>query len=200
MAYGIGCKMRVLGFDISTVATGWAIVEDGKYISSGVIRPIRDIAKARGVTQKSVKEELGELHKFLHIVNRASEVIKKESPDVVVVEDTFVKIFPGSTIKVNGNVQRLLARISGGVLYFWLTQFDTSITRTYIVMASKARATIGCKGNAKKPEVIQFIRDKYGVTIDDDNEADAFVLAKYGTEQKMNAPKMKRTTRRRWKR
>lgn len=170
--------MRVLGFDLSSVATGYAIIDDGKYVSSGVIRPIKDIALASSLTQKAVKDDLTELTRFFYIVNRTKEIIESAKPDVVVVEDTFIKIFPGA--KINGNVQRLLARISGGVLYVWLSEFDPACKKTHIVMASQARARVGCKGTAKKPEVIEFIKQKYDLIIPDDNEADAFILAQYG--------------------
>lgn len=190
--------MKVLGFDISTVATGWAIVDDGGVLTHrGVIRPIKDLAKSEGKTQKSVREDLTEITRFAYIVNRASILFDNFRPNLVVIEDTFVKMFPGQ--KINGNVQRLLARISGGVLWEWIEKYDGTAKNVIIVMASKARAGIGCKGTAKKPEVIQFIRDKYGLVIEDDNEADAFVLAMYGYGQQ-TIPKARRQTKRRWKR
>lgn len=190
--------MRVLGFDISTVATGWAIVDDGVLKHRGVIRPIKDLAKSEGKTQKAVREALTEITRFAHIVNRASILFDNFRPNLVVIEDTFVKMFPGQ--KINGNVQRLLARISGGVLWEWIEKYDGTAKNVIIVMASKARAGIGCKGTAKKPEVIQFIRDEYGLIIEDDNEADAYVLAKYGTWVQSGSPKARRKTKRRWKR
>jgi Holliday junction resolvasome RuvABC endonuclease subunit len=165
--------MRVLGFDISTVATGWALLEDGRMAQSGVIRPVNELAEARKTTKKAAKESLDELETFRYITAKAGVLIEQIEPDVVVVEDCFMKL--------NASVLRILARLSGGVLYHWIHKFDKDGTKTHTVMASKARATVGCKGNAKKPEVMAFIKYRYGIDITDDNIADAFILAMYGT-------------------
>ena len=179
--------MRVLGFDISTVATGWVVLDDGELEKKGTIKPVDELASLYK-TKKAAKEAMrDEVARFAYIVKRASGVIDKVNPDVLVIEDCFMKL--------NASVLRLLARLSGGVLGHWVGHFEGR--PAYLVMASSARAKIGCKGNSKKPEVIQFIRDRYGVIIEDDNEADAFVLAQYGTAQ---TPKAKRKTKRRWKR
>ena len=165
--------MRVLGFDLSTVATGWAVVNDGELGKKGTICPVDEL-KYLYKTKKAAKEIMrDEVVRFTYIVKRASEIIDRTKPDVLVVEDSFMRD--------NASVLRLLARLSGGVLGYWVEHFCS--TSAYLVMASRARAGIGCRGNAKKPEVIQFIRDKYGVIIEDDNEADAFVLAMYGYEK-----------------
>jgi|SRR3989338_4292631 len=164
--------MRVLGFDISTVATGWALLEDGKMEQSGVIRPVADQAKEQGTTKKKIKEGLDELAIFRYTTDKTSIIIERTEPDVMVVEDSFMKF--------NASVLRMLARLSGGVLQHWLAKFDRDGKNTYIVMASKARATVGCKGNAKKREVIAFIKYRFGIDIADDNVADSFILARYG--------------------
>lgn len=164
--------MRILGFDISTVATGWCLLEDGKLESSGVIRPVNELAEKFNTTKKAAKESLDELETFRYTTARTEDIINKTEPDVVVIEDAFLKF--------NASVLRLLARLSGGVLHYWVSKFDKDGTKTYIVMASKARATVGCKGNGTKADVKFFIYSKYGIRIADDNEADAFILALYG--------------------
>lgn len=181
--------MKVLGFDISTVATGWAVVEDGKLTKKGVICPIDELKQVHG-TKKAAKEAMrDEVARFAYIVKRASEVIDKTKPDVLVVEDSFMKL--------NASVLRLLARLSGGVLGHWIGHYTGP---AYIVMASSARAKIGCRGNSKKFEVIEFLRREHGLIIEDDNEADAVVLALYGTKRQSGNAKPRRKTKRRWKR
>lgn len=165
--------MRVLGFDLSTQASGWALLEDGRMEQSGVIRPVSELAEAFKTTKKAAKESLDELETFRYITAKAGVLIERLEPDVMVVEDSFMKL--------NASVLRMLARLSGGVLYHWLHKFDADGTKTHIVMASHARATVGCKGNARKPEVMAFIKFRYGIDITDDNIADAFILAMYGT-------------------
>src|SRR3972149_6287128 len=138
--------MKVLGFDTSSTATGWCLLENGQMEQLGVIRPIDDQAKERGETKKKIKEGLDELAIFRYITTKAAALIERLEPDVVVAEDSF--------FSKNASVLRILARLSGGILYFWLSRFDKDGTRTHLVMASHARATVGCKGNAKKPEVM----------------------------------------------
>ena len=179
--------MKILGFDLSTVATGWALLEDGKLLKKGVIHPVDELKSVHG-TKKAAKDAMrDEVARFTYIVKRASEIIDKTKPDVLVVEDSFMKL--------NASVLRLLARLSGGVLGHWIGHCTGP---AYIVMASSARAKVGCKGNSKKFEVIEFLRREHGFIVEDDNEADAIVLALYGfTRQNVKA---KRKTKRRWKR
>ena len=181
--------MKVLGFDISTVATGWAVIEDGTLIRRGIICPVdelKDVYKTKKAAKEAMKDEVD---RFSYIVKRASEVIDRTKPDVLVVEDSFMKH--------NASVLRLLARLSGGVLGHWIGHCKGP---AYIVMASRARATVGCKGNSKKFEVIEFLRREHGLIIEDDNEADAVVLALYGYEQERANVKSRRGTKLRWKR
>jgi len=181
--------MRVLGFDTSTVSTGWAVVEDGKLTKKGVICPVDEL-KHIYKTKKAAKEVMkDEVKRFAYIVKRCSEVIDRTKPDVLVVEDCFMKL--------NASVLRLLARLSGGVLGHWVEHYNGP---AYLVMASSARARIGCKGNSKKFEVIEFLRREHGLIIEDDNEADAVVLALYGTKRQSGNVKARLKTRRRWKR
>jgi len=180
--------MRILGFDISTVATGWAVIEDGKLIKKGTIRPIDELKHIHG-TKKAAQEAMrDEVARFAYIVKRASEVIDRTKPDVLVVEDSFMKL--------NASVLRLLARLSGGVLGHWIGHCTGP---AYIVMASSARAKVGCKGNSKKFEVIEFLRREHGLIIEDDNEADAVVLALYGLKRQLGNVKARRKPRRRWR-
>lgn len=183
--------MRVLGFDISSIATGWAVIEDGTLTASGVIRPVDEL-KARYGTKTAARAALQESDIFLHITRRASEVMEQVKPDNVVVEDCF--------LKRNASVLRILSRLSGGVLYRWL---QLGSRTPHVVMASHARAALGCRGTATKEQVMAFIKTRYGIQIGDDNVADAFILAMYGYLKDRQAPsggsavKARQRTRRR---
>ena len=168
--------MRVLGFDISSVATGWAVIEDGTLTVSGVIRPVDEL-KDRYGTKKATKAALRESDIFLHVTRRASQIMEQVKPDNVVVEDCF--------LKRNASVLRILSRLSGGVLYRWL---QLGSRTPYVVMASHARASLGCRGTSTKEQVMAFIKARYGIQISDDNVADAFILAMYGYLKDRQAP------------
>jgi len=187
--------MRTLGLDISTVATGWVVLDDGKLKAKGIINPVNDL-KADGVfkTKKEASEYLkSELRKFRYISGRIATVIAEFDPDVVTVERAYL----GSTTRKkklpngqwttekgtwNPNALQIMTLLAGGALYFWMfaKALPGSGKRTYFVGASTARAAVGCKGNAKKADVIKFVNETFDMDITDDNEADAFVLAYYG--------------------
>lgn len=168
--------MRIAGFDISTVATGWAVVEDGTLIEAGVIRPIDEL-KAVYKTKQAAREALDESDIFRHITRRAGEIIERVKPDNIVVEDCF--------LKDNASTLRMLSRLSGGVLHQWTEHHSR---KPHVVMASHARASLGCNGTAKKTDVMAFLKLRYGVDLADDNIADAFVLALYGDLKDRQAP------------
>lgn len=186
--------MRVLAFDTSTVATGYALVEDGKTIQTGVIRPVDEYAAKMGITKTAAKEYMTERETFIYITDRCSALMDEIRPDYLVVEDAFMKM--------NASVLRLLARLSGGLLRHWVENNRAIARNVYVVMASSARARVGCKGNSKKPEVIAFVNQRWGLTIEDDNIADAIVLAQYGYAMASMGEKKPRARRkeRGWKR
>lgn len=164
--------MRILGVDISSVATGWCVLEDGEMQTGGVIRPVEGLQEFYG-TKAATKKNLDQVDKAVYIALQVAAIVGRYRIDQLVVEDCF--------LKANVRTLQLLARLSGAVLYAWFGHMDNR--KPLIVSAAHARASLGCKGNAEKPEVIRFIRDKYGLVISKHDMADAFMLARYYHEK-----------------
>lgn len=146
--------MRVLGLDISTVATGWAIIEDGKLLKYGVICP---------------DDELNDCEKNYYITQSVATVLKLYKPNDLAIEDTFM----------GKNVVTLkkLSRIAGQIMYLW---YHATRMEPIFYMASTARTSIpGLKGTAEKSEVTDAVNTffKLRKKIEDHNIADAVVTA-----------------------
>jgi Holliday junction resolvasome RuvABC endonuclease subunit len=171
--------MRVLGVDISSVSTGWCILDDGKIFASGVINPVERLKEKYG-TKAKTKASIDQFDVMRVIAGDLSVVISRSDVDLMVVEDVF--------LKNNYRTVQLLARLSGAVLWDWLARKEA---KPILIYASSARSRLGCKGNVKKPEVRAFINYKYKIDIDQDDIADAFVLAMYGYESTLEAPTAK---------
>lgn len=146
--------MRVLGLDISTVATGWAIVDNGKLLKYGVINPDADF---------------NECEKYFFITHSIATIMKLYRPNHLAVEDTFM----GKNVAV----LKKLSRIAGQIMYLW---YHSTRTEPYFYMASSARTSIpGLKGTADKEIVTEAVNGffKLRKKIEDDNIADAVVTA-----------------------
>lgn len=144
--------MRLLSLDISTVATGWAIFDDGKIAHSGLIEPDRNLSDSA---------------RYYWITHHVTGLIKMYKPNDVVIEDTFYLKDPTVLKKLN--------RIAGQVMYIWYSMSGKS---PYFYMAVQARKSIPeLKGNAKKEEIVEAVNKFFGLRgkLTDDNIADAIV-------------------------
>ena len=176
MGFSTWVRMLVLGLDISTAATGWATVQNGDFKDFGTIIPPNELVeKGLFKTKKAAKESLkGILPTFRYVAGRCVQVIQAVDPDHLVIED----IYLGPNVKVLS----MLSRLSGGPLFYWMySKAKPGLgKRTFLISACSARAYLGCKGNAKKSQVLDFINNGYGLDLIDDNQGDAAVLAMYG--------------------
>ena len=161
--------MKILGLDISSVATGWAISEEEQILARGVVNPVNDLKENYG-TKAKTKESLDEFDIIQHISGSVSKLIDEHGIEFLVVEDCFL----GKNVRT----LQVLARLSGAILGSWLARGNKR--KPILISASRARAYLGCKGNAKKDQVKAFLKYKWGWEVQDDNEADAIVLAMCG--------------------
>ena len=149
--------MKIIGLDLSTKCSGWSVFSDDKLLSHGVINLSKN--KDMDLRTKQMMIAVGDL-------------IQEESPDYVVVEDSFS----------NGNVQvtKDLAYIIGSVLY----QCERNKIKANKVLPSQWRKTIGISGGKKKrselkEEAIQMVKDLYHFDpIEDEAEAILIGLSK----------------------
>jgi len=170
--------MRVLGIDISSVATGWAVAESSESTENGInlyngcIVPIDELKIIKGFrSKKETKEQTTDFGILCHIASRCGDIMRQYNPNIVVIEDCY--------FDKNVRTLQLLSRLSGAVIWEWWH------TRRYnidplVISAASARKFLGCKGTATKDEIKKFLCDRFHYSIDDDNMADASVLALYG--------------------
>lgn len=158
--------MRILGLDVSTVATGFCIfdslTECNKPLAYGVINP---------------DTELTESEKYYYIAEQIKLLIKIYRPDDISVEDTFYSKDP--------TVLKKLSRIAGQVQYIW---YDLMQKNVNFYMAMTARKSIGLKGTAKKEEIVEAVNKFFDMRgrIKDHNIADAFVVGYHHLVAKNN--------------
>lgn len=141
--------MKIVSMDQSSRCSGYAVFEDGEYITSGVI----DMSKSKLDTDKRSFEMAKELWR----------VIKKYKPDHLILEDTQQQ---------NGNVKTviILARLAGMVLGY----AEAHNVETHIVLPSKWRAALSYKQGAKvkrqelKQQSIDYVKENYDLELSED--------------------------------
>ena len=146
--------MRVLGLDTSTTSTGYAIIDNGKLIDYGCIKP---------------DKKLNTIEKIIYIEKEIKEIIKKKEIEYVAIEEL--------AMVRNGAVTKLLA----GLLYHLVIEFTKKELLTVLVRPSEARKgrITGKNRQELKQNAINYIKGKYNVKVNDD-EADAIIIAEYG--------------------
>ena len=153
--------MRILALDLSTVCSGFALVEatapvtaEVKLLRFGVIEPF---------------EGLTESEKYFMIAHQVDLLIRLFKPDHLVIEDTFYSKDPTVLKKLN--------RLAGHVQAIWykLRRMDA-----VFYMAVSARKSLGgLSGKASKEEIVEAVNKFFGLRgrLKDHNSADAVVMA-----------------------
>jgi Holliday junction resolvasome RuvABC endonuclease subunit len=147
--------MRILGIDSSTTSTGYAILDDNKIISSGVIKP---------------NKTLSSIERIIYIENEINALYDKYKPSFIVIEEMVAFR--------NANAMRILI----GLIYHLVIEFTKKEALIVLARPSEWRKVCGVKGknrNELKENAIKHIKDKYNKKVDTD-EADAICIAKYG--------------------
>lgn len=143
----------ILGVDISTTATGFAFVHDGKLITSGVISPTSKNFLTRGYD----------------IADEISNLLLVYEPDAVVYED----------FKVMRNQSSLkkLAIVAG------MTLSKCKNFPVVEVGPTEWRKKYGFKGKRSelKKKAIDYVDKKFSLKATDD-EAEALLIALYGED------------------
>jgi Holliday junction resolvasome RuvABC endonuclease subunit len=147
--------MKLLAWDQSSKKSGWCLVEDGKYIKSGII----------------------DMHKIADIDTRIGEMgiaicqqIKELSPDLVVIEDIQNQSSISTVVS--------LARLQGFILGWCYVKH----IRTEIVRPSEWRKILnfkqgaGVKRQELKGQGMNYVKINHGMDLSED-EAEAVCIA-----------------------
>lgn len=128
-----------LTLDLSSTCTGWSkFSQDGRLLKFGRITP---------------DEKPDPLFKLHYVVNKVRELFS--DVDDLVIEGIFLGRFKGKT---NVTTFEYLAKLSGAVIYAWITE-KYKLPRIY--KASEARKLAGLKGTCQKAEIQIWVIRQY---------------------------------------
>lgn len=146
--------MSILGLDVSTIATGWAILASGNdsLVSCDVIE-----------TRKDMTDD----QKLLYITESVDTLIKTyRHITELAIEDTFMGKNPVVVKKLN--------RIAGAISHIWYLRKGRPAN---FYMATSARKAFDISGKSTKEEIIKAVNSHYGLRLKNHNTADAIVVA-----------------------
>ena len=154
--------MRSIGFDLSTVSTGWAVIEDNL------------VLKDYGIIDFTKKQPFRE--KLLLFGSLISQVIERQKPlDYLVFEDTFVLHNIATT--------KILNKFSGVAIYSALKVLGQDPTKLSLLAPAAIRSAIFPKMKTNKEMVYSHICEKYSLVPDKkvtrDDIPDAIAAAMY---------------------
>lgn len=148
--------MKILGLDVSSLSTGFALMKDG-YLDVNSI----------GTIQPNPKYLVGQ--KLVFFEKELKKLIKKYSPDEIVVEN----IFKGPNV----NTLKLLSMWRGIV---FKVSWEKLKKDPISIMPTEARKLVGVPGSSKE-EAFAFVVKKYNFTNfvfkNDNDRTDAIILA-----------------------
>ena len=148
--------MKVLGLDLSTVSTGYCVIDNNKILTYGVIRP------------PSNKDFID---RIIFIEKEIKELIKAKSIEYVCIEEL-------SSMRSASTTKKLAAL--QGHIEIQLRKKDILVV-TVRPSEWRKNKIKGRKREELKNNAIKYVKDKYDLIVNDD-EADAICIAEFGSE------------------
>ena len=148
--------MKILALDLSTKCTGWCVMEDDKIINSGIIKA-------------SSMDVLARIEKM---IDEVYKLYKEYQPSLLVAEDILPEDM--KNIKTSKALFYLQAAL--------MLKFHELKVEIQLVTASHWRKVCGINTgrgilrNELKSKDMEFVLNKYNLTVDDD-QADAICIA-----------------------
>lgn len=143
--------MKILALDQASSKTGYALFIDNELKSYGMIRPSKKLSNDNKIS----------------MLIRLSEFIKKENPDLILIEDVYMKKGP----RFNVHTHKILSNVQGMIIYFCvLNNFKYEI----IHPTTWKTGLIG-NGKLSKEDTQIYLKNKYNKTFKED-EADAIAI------------------------
>lgn len=151
-------KPVILGLDVSSSSTGYAVLRNGRWNKSKA---------SFGIIKTSSKDPLAQ--RLLSFRDQLEALLKKIKPTHVVIED----VFSGRNISTT----KLLSRFSGVALEICLRRTKKE---PLVITTMQVRSFLGC--GKKKENAFAYICDRYNLDWDFkkmNDVADALALALY---------------------
>jgi crossover junction endodeoxyribonuclease RuvC len=147
--------IKILALDQSTRLTGWCLMINKKYNSSGVLSVIN--------TDDTIERMKLMYDEIVKLINRVK-------PDVILIEDT--------QFQNNYSSFRTLSQLQG-IIMAYLFENDLPF---YIIPATAWKSCCQIKGKARneqKKNTQKYVKNTYGLDVSED-EADSIGIATYG--------------------
>lgn len=148
--------MKVLGLDLSTVSTGYCVIDNNKILTYGVIKPA---------------SEQDFIDRIIFIEKEIKELIKAKLVEYVCIEEL-------SSMRSASTTKKLAAL--QGHIEIELRKKDMLVV-TVRPSEWRKNKIKGRKREELKNNAIKYVKDKYGLIVNDD-EADAICIAEFGSE------------------
>lgn len=148
-----------IGFDLSLCGTGVAVLDDGKFIKRKLIKskPPQD------------GKPIDEVKRIRKIVEELEMMVSENSPTVAVIEG------------IAYGIRNATALVQLSALNYMTRAMLIDYNVPFIIVApTSLKKFITGNGAAKKDVMLIETFKRYGVTILNDNEADAYGLAQIG--------------------
>ena len=148
-----------LGLDLSLTGTGVVVLEDGKIIS-------QELIKSKPVPDGKPRDEV---ERIREIVNKIEITVDEFSPDIAVIEGLAFM------------VRNATALVQLSALNYMTRAMLMDHNVPFIIVApTSLKKFITGNGASKKDVILIELYKRWGVTILDDNEADAYGLSQIG--------------------
>ena len=146
--------MKILAFDQSSVATGWALFNDGQLTNYGVF------------DMKKEKDSASRIQKMEFLI---ADMVHDEQPDIVVIEDV--------SLQTNVSTLVMLARLQGAIQYIALDAgADVEIYKpSHWRKGVGIKTGKGIQRTELKQAAKQLVFDTYAAKVTDDI-ADAILI------------------------
>ena len=152
--------MTIIGLDLSLTGTGVVVLKDSKMLHSELIT-------TKPPTEKTA---LTELKRLLGIVDKIKKNITKYTADIVVIEGLSM----GMSFKTVSILQL------AGLNYMVREMLFENNNKFEIIPPTVLKKFISNKGNSPKELVMLETYKRYGVSFEDNNLCDAYVLSRIG--------------------
>ena len=129
--------MRILGLDLSSVSSGFAIIEDGKLIDFG----------------KILEDNPNNMVRLVHMTNRIKKIVDNYQFDKVIIED----VYYGNNFLTTKVLNRL-----GGMVYYAITNSKNMPTNApEFVGATQARKALGLLPKSTKVHIVRTVNQLF---------------------------------------
>ena len=164
--------MKILSLDLSTKSSGWAVFEDNQLLSHGCI-----------------SSSSTDLIKRIHIMTDGIKNILEENNDIkkIIVEE----VRPEGGYGVgNQKTHKALMYLQAALEFLIYDNYNNKVAIEYIYPSSW-RAAIGIKTGrgikrtSLKEADIEFVKDQFGISVNDD-EADAICIGYAQTQEQVS--------------